>query len=149
MPYKNIDETNNCRKSIQNVFDSYCKKVLRNQAKDIWKEYKRRKKRIVLFSEMQQSEIEKLSIISNEFKEKIVFTVLGINISVGCEKIASAIKALKEQKKIITLLSYFYGLSDIEISRVLDIPRSTVQYKRTSALSDLKNYMEAKHHEKQ
>jgi len=46
--------------SKRHQFDAYCKKILRNEARDIYDERKRRQKREVLFSEMQPYELDAL-----------------------------------------------------------------------------------------
>ena len=53
-----------------------------------------------------------------------------------------AIRTLPEERRKIVLLYYFEGLTDIEIAKQLNISRSTVQYRRTSAFEQLKKYLE-------
>jgi len=52
--------------------------------------------------------------------------------------LAKAMQILPKEMRITILLYYFFQLSDIEIGQLLDIPRSTVQYKRTSSFEQLK-----------
>ena len=40
------------------------------------------------------------------------------------------------------LLYYFFGMTDVEIAELLKVPRSTVQYRRTSSFELLKRYLE-------
>jgi len=57
---------------------------------------------------------------------------------------AEALAALPEDKRRIVLLYYFLGMNDREISEMLNIVRETVQYRRTSALKQLKQFLEGK-----
>ena len=45
-------------------------------------------------------------------------------------KVVSEINKLSERDKNIAYLSFLYEYSDSEISRVLDIPRTTVSYRK-------------------
>ena len=39
------------------------------------------------------------------------------------------------------LLYYFFHMTDVEIAKLMNIPRSTVQYRRTSSFEQLKRYL--------
>ena len=56
--------------------------------------------------------------------------------------IADAIHSLPEEKEEAVLLYYFFDMSDAEIAALYQIPRSTVQYRRTSSFELLKRYLE-------
>ena len=56
--------------------------------------------------------------------------------------IADAIHSLPEEKRRAVLLYYFFDMSDAEIAELYQIPRSTVQYRRTSSFELLKRYLE-------
>ncbi len=53
-----------------------------------------------------------------------------------------AIRTLPEEKRKAILLYYFEGLTDVEIGKLYKVPRSTVQYRRTSSFEQLKRYLE-------
>lgn len=42
----------------------------------------------------------------------------------------------------VELLYYFFNMTDVEIAEAMKIPRSTVQYRRTSSFELLKRYLE-------
>lgn len=46
----------------QHTFDCYCKKILRNEACNIQKEYARRRKIEVSFDELTNKELEEMSV---------------------------------------------------------------------------------------
>ena len=55
---------------------------------------------------------------------------------------AEALRTLPEDKRTIILLHYFSGMTDVEIGKKFGIPRSTVQYRRTSTFEQLRRYLE-------
>ena len=50
--------------------------------------------------------------------------------------------SLPEEKRRAVLLYYFFNMSYAEIAELYQIPRSTVQYRRTSSFELLKRYLE-------
>ena len=129
-------------KDKQHAFDSFCKKVLKHEARDCYDEIKRRREREVSFSELSERELEQLSTTDKYFATEQTFNVLGDDVIVTDETIADALRNLPERKRDIILLSYFLELSDGEIGKKLNLIRSTVQYQRTSTLRELKKMME-------
>ena len=129
-------------KDKQHAFDSFCKKVLKHEARDCYDEIKRRREREVSFSELSERELEQLSTMDKYFATEQIFNVLGRDVIVNDELIADALRNLPERKRDIILLSYFLDLSDGEIGKRLNLIRATVQYQRTSTLRELKKLME-------
>lgn len=58
------------------------------------------------------------------------------------KQLADAIQRLPEEKKTAVLLYYFKDMSDRESGKIFGVPRSTVQYRRTSSMELLKQYLE-------
>ncbi len=56
--------------------------------------------------------------------------------------LAEALRTLPEEKRNAVLLYYFEGMTDNDIAKLLNISRSTVQYRRTSSFELLKRYLE-------
>lgn len=132
----------------QHSFDCYCKRLLRNEMRDYYKEIRRRRKHEVSFSELTAKELEQLSACDTYFADsQYIFNVLGNDILVHDETIAEALNSLPENKRDIILLSYFLDMSDGEIGEQLNMVRSTVQYRRTIILRELKKFMEGKGNE--
>ena len=46
------------------------------------------------------------------------------------------------RNKELSLLYYFFSMTDAEIAELMKVPRSTVQYRRTSSFELLKRYLE-------
>ena len=126
----------------RHAFDSFCKKVLKNEARNVYLAIKRQRDKEVSFSELSARELEQLSVTDKYFATEQIFNVLGNDIIVCDETIAEALRRLPEQRRDIILLSYFLELSDGEIGEKLDLIRSTVQYQRTSTLRELKKLLE-------
>jgi hypothetical protein len=51
---------------------------------------------------------------------------------------------LPEVKRQAVLLYYFFDMKDAEIAELMKIPRSTVQFRRTSSFELLKRFLEEK-----
>ena len=126
----------------QHAFDAFCKKVLRNDARNYYDEMKRLRDKEVSFSELPEQELGQLSMTDKYFATEQTFSVSGSDIIVNDESIAEALRILPESKRDIILLYYFVELSDGKIGNKLNLIRSTVQYQRTSALRELKEFME-------
>ena len=133
---------NSYEQGKQRVFDSYCKKVLKNEVRDHYDEVKRARKREISFSEMSERELEQLSTTDKYFAFEQIFNVQGNAVVVNDEIIAAALQNLPERKRDIILLSYFLEMSDGEIGDKLNLIRSTVQYQRASTLRELKKIIQ-------
>ena len=124
------------------AFDSFCKKVLKNETKNYHIELKRQREREVSFSDFSEKEFNQLYTEDQYFVTEQIFNVLGLDVIVSDDVIAEALQSLPERKRDIILLSYFLEMSDREIGEKLNMLRPTVQYQRTSTLKQLKNFME-------
>ena len=68
------------------------------------------------------------------------FCVAGKEIT--AKLLADALHSLPEEKREAILLYYFFGMNDAEIAMLRNVPRSTIQYRRTSSFELLKRYLE-------
>jgi len=144
----NVEPTSH-EQDKQHAFDSFCKKILKHEARDYYDEIKRRGEREVTFSELSEQELAQLSTMDKYFATEQTFSVLGRDVIVTDEHIAEALQSLPERKRDIILLYYFLELSDGEIGKKLNLIRNTVQYQRTSTLRQLKKFMEGNTDEEQ
>lgn len=124
-------------------FNAYCKRTLRNELIDASRERKRRQRREVTFSDLTPHEEKQLYTVDkyfvNEDKEE-AFCVGDLKITT--KLLAEALHSLPEDKRQAVLLYYFFNMTDVEIAEAMKIPRSTVQYRRTSSFELLKRYLE-------
>lgn len=102
---------------IRHTFDVFCKKVLRNEARDYLDELARRRSREISFSELPVEVMEQLSVCDDYFAEDRTFDVLGYIVQIA---------------------------SDELIAELLNMVRSSVAYRRTATLKLLKELMGGK-----
>ena len=142
-------KSNNHEQDKRHAFDSFCKKILKHEARDYYDELKRQRSRETTFSDLSVKEMEQLYTEDKYFVTEQIFSVLGLDVIVTDIVIAEALESLPERKRDIILLSYFLELSDREIGDKLNMLRATVQYQRTKTLQQLKTFMEGDAYEKQ
>ena len=130
------------KKAIQRQFDCFCKKVLREEARDYIRSMKRLAEKESSFSDLSEAQIAELSCWDEYPSDLSTFFVRGQTIIVRNDRLADAISALPSDRQEIVLLSYFLDMPDREIAEQLDMVRSTVQYKRKNALKEIKKKME-------
>ena len=126
---------------IQQQFDSFSKKVLRGEADSYIKEIVARSKCEVIFSELTESELDKLWTVDEYATDATHYNVNGFDIAVRDDLLAEALNALPDRKREIILLFYFLDMSDIEIAELFRKDRKTIYRHRTSGLDLLKNMM--------
>jgi DNA-directed RNA polymerase specialized sigma subunit, sigma24 homolog len=117
-------------------FDTLCKKSLTNVVRNYYS------RQASLYSKIACNDyndyLNNYNVRDKYFQKQYIFDVEGIPVIIEDTGIAKTLLKLKLDRRKIVLLYYFAGLNDFEISRVLDIPRASVQYKRTNALKDMK-----------
>ena len=129
---------------IRHTFDAFCKKVLRNEARDYLDELARQRNREISFSDLPVEVMEQLSVCDDYFADDRTFDVLGNTVQIASDELAEAIAALPKQKRDIILLSYFLDMPDGEIAKALNMVRSSVAYRRSATLKLLRELMEGK-----
>ena len=138
-------EPNRLEYQKQRAFEIFCKRVLQNEAIDAHREIKRRRAKEVSFSDLSLYEQRQLytcdQYFHNEQEEsESNYCIAGKRIT--AKLIAEALRTLPEEKRKAVLLYYFAGMTDTEIGKLFDAPRSTIQYRRTSSFELLKKYLE-------
>lgn len=131
----------NAKRYKQRSFDYYCKKTLRNEARDIFDAKTRNQKKETLFSELSLVEQNKLFVFDRYFADEWTFEVLGFRIAVNDEILALALARLSEFRRNIVILAYFLEMPDRVIADLLSSKRANIQYHRASALKELRIYI--------
>ncbi|WP_196591922.1 sigma-70 family RNA polymerase sigma factor [Pectinatus frisingensis] len=126
----------------QERFDSFCKKVLRNHARNYDRMLRRRRKQECFSEDVCRDKRFQRFFSVAAFQDSYVFHVLGIDVSVEDGFLGAALQELSEERRTIVLLSYFLDMTDSEIGECLHIIRRTVSYRRDSTLKQLKKYLE-------
>lgn len=127
---------------VRCAFNGFCKKALKCEASNAHRDRRRRQMHEVTFSDLTPQEEEKLhtkDAYSLDERDK-AFLVAGKTFT--AKQLADALHSLPEDKRNAVLLYYFFDMSDAEIAKLCDVPRSTVQYRRTSSFELLKKFLE-------
>ena len=124
-------------------FNAYCKRALRNELIDACRERKRRQLREVIFSDLTPQEERQLYTVDKYFQDEEAepsYQQAGKKITP--KLLLEAIRTLPEEKRKAIMLYYFEGMTDVEIGKMFNTSRSTIQYRRTSSLETLKQFLE-------
>ena len=131
----------------QKLFDSYCKRILKNEAIDCFREIQKHRQREIFFSELSEKEWKQLYMEDEYDLDTCNFRVLGYDVEVKDALIAEALNLLSDKKREVVLLAYFLDMSDTEIAKLLNLRQSTIHYHRTSSLKSLKEFLEKRTNE--
>ena len=131
----------------QKMFDSYCKRILKNEAIDCFREIQKHRQREIFFSELGEKEWKQLYMEDEYDLDTCIFHVFGYEVEVKDALIAEALNLLTDKKREVMLLAYFLDMSDTEIAKLLNLRQSTIHYHRTSSLKSLKEFLEERTNE--
>lgn len=139
-----MEQSSSQRKTVEHQFDSFCKKVLREERRDIIRALQYRVKNEILFCEMSPKEIDELMAVDKYSTDMYKFLVCGFEVEIESYLLAEALSTLPVKSRDILLLAYFLDMSDMEIAEALNMIRRTVQHQRSTSLTKLKKYMGGK-----
>ena len=103
---------------------------------------KRRQLREVIFSDLTPQEERQLYTVDKYFQDGNEEAFCAGGLKITAKLLAEALHTLPDEKRQAVLLYYFFNMTDVEIAEAMKIPRSTVQYRRTSSFELLKRYLE-------
>lgn len=126
---------------IIRMFCTYCRRTLLNAKTDFYREQSRYAKHEQLFSDMRETERNKLTTGCAPSFPSTYFSVYGMCIPVSDFDVSEALSQLEMFPRTIILLYYFAGWSDKEIGQKMNIPRSTIQNQRTNTLLRLREIL--------
>lgn len=133
-------EPNRVEFQKQCIFQSFCKRVLHNEACNAHEEIRRRRAKEVSFSDLALHEERQLYTLDKYFQDEEAepsYQQAGKKITP--KLLLEAIRTLPEEKRKAIMLYYFEGMTDVEIGKLFNTSRSTIQYRRTSSFEILKN----------
>ena len=137
---------------IEYAFNAFCKIVLRHEAINAWRNLKRKEGREISLDYLMSERYFEPSAMDCYF-EKVdkptVFLVLGKEVIVDDERLATALSRLPQLRREVLLLYYFVGYRDEAIGRVYRRCRSTINHRRSVALRQLRKEWERLEHEEQ
>jgi len=128
---------------IRCAFNKFCKELLKNEAINAHAHTKWRQEQETAFASLSPEEEKQLYVCDQYFADDPAEQSFYVgNREITAKQLADAIRSLPEEKRRAVLLYYFYGMSDAEIAKVFNAPRSTIQFRRTSSFDLLKSYLE-------
>ena len=137
-----LELTPSQKKTVRHQFDSFCRKVLREEARDYERHIAWRSDHEVSLSELSEEQERQMYVLDKYPSEQTHFHVQGYDVAIENENLANALTVLPDDKRDIVLLAFFLDMTDQEIADKLDMVRRTVQYKRAQSLKELKKEME-------
>ena len=125
----------------QHAFDSFCKKVLKCEAYNGYREISRRQSREVAFSELPEDSMEQLASYDRYPWEYTSFPVGGDVILIEDDRLAEALLGLSQEDREIFMMHWFLRMTDEQIAKYMDKARRTVNTRRHKAYRLLKELM--------
>ncbi len=137
---------------IEYAFNAFCKIVLRYEAVGAWRDLKRKEAREISLDYLMSERFFEPSAM-DRYSEKqdkpTAFFVLGKEVIVDDEQLATALSRLPKLRREVLLLYYFVGYRDEAIGRLYGRCRSTINSRRNVALKQLRKEWERLEHEEQ
>ncbi|MBP1917270.1 RNA polymerase sigma factor (sigma-70 family) [Lederbergia galactosidilyticus] len=112
---------------IRCAFNAFCKRVLKNEAINIYNERQQRLTKEMTFSDLTPQEENQLFTLDHQYEGEKGENLQVAGKSITPKLLAEALRTLPIEKRKTVLLYYFFNKSDVEIAELLEIPRSTVQ----------------------
>ncbi len=138
-----MNEPNRTEWEIRCAFNGFCKKAIKCEASNAHRDVRRHQLREVTLSSLSPQEESQLYTVDRYFvKEYTDNSICVAGKRITPKLLAEALRTLPEEKRNAVLLYYFEGMTDNDIAKLLNISRSTVQYRRTSSFELLKRYLE-------
>lgn len=137
---------------IEYAFNAFCKIVLRHEAIGAWRDLKRKEAREISFDYLMSERYFEPFVMDSYFERQekpTVFLVLGTEVIVDDERLATALSRLPQLRREVLLLYYFVGYRDEAIGRLYGRCRSSINSRRNVALKQLRKEWERLEHEEQ
>jgi len=136
-----VELSSSYKQMIEKQFDCYCKKVIKNEMKNISKHNKYLQENEKVFSELTNEELNQLFSTDNYNLIDTKLFIEGEYIEINNELLFKAISKLPTLFQNILMLSYWFEMSDKDIAKNLNLVRRTVNYMRLSSLKKIKKFM--------
>jgi hypothetical protein len=125
----------------QHAFDSFCKKVLKCEACNGYREISRRKKHSIPFSELPEDTMEQFATYDRYPWEYNTFVLGGDVILIENDLLADALNSLPQDNRDILLMYWFLEMADREIAERMNLARKTINNRRLKSYRLLKELM--------
>ena len=114
---------------------AFCKRSLKYEAYNAYREIRRRQERQVNFSELLSEDMEQLAVCDSYPSECAAYAVGDEEILIQSDRLADALNALSKECREIILMYFCLEMPDREIAEHLDISRRTVNTHRAAGFS--------------
>ncbi|GHU44191.1 sigma-70 family RNA polymerase sigma factor [Bacilli bacterium] len=130
---------------IEQLFDSYCKKVLKNKAYYIFRVERHQKELFTSLDKLLENHFlpDELLYQPDFSNEQHIFPLLTVQLSVSLsnDALADALNLLKEENREIILLHYFLSMTDEEIGARFQKNRINIQKRRSRSIEKLRKIL--------
>ena len=138
------------KKRVEHQFDRICKLAVKSEMKDYKRMILRKMKKEIVFSEVMSIygyDLENICAAKSEEIDIYTTKVMGFDIEIKNMLIAEAVLSLTEKGRKIILMSFFLGMTDKEIGKILNLCQSTVNYHKNNNFKNMRNFMEEQENE--
>lgn len=125
----------------QQAFDSFCKKVLKNEAANGHREINYKANMEISMSALPEEAFAQLAVYDDYPWEHTSFRIGNENVLVKNDRLAEALEAIPEKDRNVILMYFFLEMADREIADQMGIARRTVNDRRQNAYRLLKKLM--------
>ncbi len=126
------------KEHIEYSFNAFCKTVLYYEAINTYREISKKREREVSLDYLYEVGCEP----SAAEQYLTTFNIRGEAITISNEQLATALLNLTEQQQEILFLYFFFGYKDAEIGKLFGCCRTTANYRKNTALRQLRKEME-------
>lgn len=131
----------------EDAFEAFCKALIRNESIDAHRELAARAERETAMSALSERELSSLCVEDCYRPFCKIFFIRGSAVKVFDPGLAEALQFLPPHLRDVLLLSYFMEYSASRIGRLLNLPQSTVHYRKHEAIRRLRRLLEDMNYE--
>ena len=136
------DFTPSQKTTIMYQFDSFCRKIVREEARSYYRAEKRTMNRFIPLSNLSEEEGEQGYGTDPYPSDNHHFDAQGYDVAIENDDLARALSELPGGYRNVVLLSFFLDMKEWEIGELMHLVRSTVSYRLNSGLKKLRKIME-------
>ena len=125
----------------QHAFDSYCKKVLKCEACNGYRQISRHQKRFTSLEELSEADVAQLAVYDRYSWEYTAFPVGNAVVLIENDRLATALLRLSPKDREIFMMHWFLWMTDEQIAKCMGMARRTVNTRRYKAYRLLKKLM--------
>ena len=131
----------------EDTFEAFCKALIRNESIDAHRELAARAERETAMSALSERELSSLCVEDRYRPFCKIFFIRGAAVKVFDPGLAEALQFLPPHLRDVLLLFYFMEYSALRIGRLLNLPQSTVHYRKHEAIRRLRRLLEDMNYE--